>query len=214
MRTLRARLSFANVISLIALFVALGGTSYGLASGAIDSREIKNNTVRTKDVRNGSLLSRDFKAGQLPAGSRGATGPAGPAGRSALSALTSGETMRGVWAISSDAAAGSTQVSAIPFPVPAPQQVDSAHAVVAGNDVVDGNGCTGTAAAPVAGRGFVCAYASATSGTLNTAAGFGIRSTAFAFPAAANDGSPFGFALVFNGTGTWRAYGTWAYTAP
>jgi len=68
----------------IAVFVALGGTSYAIATGSIGSREIKNNSVGTKDlrnngvrgrdVRNGSLLAADFKAGQLPAGERGLQG--------------------------------------------------------------------------------------------------------------------------------------------
>jgi hypothetical protein len=71
-------------IGLLALFVALGGTSYAVGAGSIDSREIKNNTIRSKDIRNNevgskdvrdrSLLAKDFKNGQLPAG------PAGPAG--------------------------------------------------------------------------------------------------------------------------------------
>jgi hypothetical protein len=87
------RPSPALVVSVIALFVSLGGVSYGVATGSIDSREIRNNTVRGKDVRNSTLLSRDirnstllardFKAGQLPAGPRGATGAAGPPGRNA-----------------------------------------------------------------------------------------------------------------------------------
>jgi hypothetical protein len=51
----------ALVIALIALFVSLGGVSYGLATGSIDSREIKNNTVRSKDIRNSQVLSRDIR---------------------------------------------------------------------------------------------------------------------------------------------------------
>lgn len=78
-------------LALIALFVALGGTSYAAATGSIDSREIKNNTVRSKDIRNNSiqgrdirrgtvvssdvkdrsLLATDFQPGQLPAGPTG-----------------------------------------------------------------------------------------------------------------------------------------------
>jgi hypothetical protein len=50
-----------NVVAYLALFVALGGTSYGLAAGSIDSREIKNNTVRTGDVRNNEIRSRDIR---------------------------------------------------------------------------------------------------------------------------------------------------------
>jgi hypothetical protein len=49
------------VVACIALFMAMGGVSYGLATGAIDSREIKNNTVRGKDVRNGTLTGKDVK---------------------------------------------------------------------------------------------------------------------------------------------------------
>jgi hypothetical protein len=50
-----------NLIAYLALFVALGGTSYGLASGSVDSREIKNNTVRTGDLRNNEVRSRDIR---------------------------------------------------------------------------------------------------------------------------------------------------------
>lgn len=49
------------VVALIALFVSLGGVSYGLASGSIDSREIKNNTIRTQDIRNNEVRGRDIR---------------------------------------------------------------------------------------------------------------------------------------------------------
>ncbi len=68
-------LTYANVMSTVAVFVALGGTSYAVATGSIDSREIKNNSVRSKDVRNATLQAKDFAAGQLPS-----SGPAGPQG--------------------------------------------------------------------------------------------------------------------------------------
>ena len=67
----------------LALAIALGGTSYAAVTGSIDSREIKNNTVRSKDVRNRSLLMKDFKPGQLragPQGPQGQPGTQGPAG--------------------------------------------------------------------------------------------------------------------------------------
>ena len=59
----------AMVVAGIALFVAMGGVSYGLASGSIDCREIKNGTVRGKDVRNGSLTGFDVKPGGIGGGS-------------------------------------------------------------------------------------------------------------------------------------------------
>jgi hypothetical protein len=60
-RILARRPSPALVIACIALFVALGGVSYGLATGSIDSREIRDNTIRSKDIRNDSVYTRDLR---------------------------------------------------------------------------------------------------------------------------------------------------------
>ena len=71
------------VISLIALFVALGGTSYAavtLKRNSVSTRHLKNNSVTTAKVKNKSLRADDFAAGQLPAGARGPEGATGPAG--------------------------------------------------------------------------------------------------------------------------------------
>ena len=86
MQRIRTRLSFANVVSLIALFVALGGSSYAavtLARNTVGAAQIKAGGVGSSEVKNGSLLRKDFKRGQLPAGAtgpQGAQGPQGPAG--------------------------------------------------------------------------------------------------------------------------------------
>jgi hypothetical protein len=55
----------ALVISCVALFVSLGGVSYGVATGFIDSREIKNNTIRSKDVRNNTLRTFDVRNNEI-----------------------------------------------------------------------------------------------------------------------------------------------------
>jgi hypothetical protein len=55
------RPSPALVLSAIALFLAMGGVSYGLATGSVDSREIRNNTIRSGDVRNRAIRGRDVK---------------------------------------------------------------------------------------------------------------------------------------------------------
>lgn len=62
-RMLRRRPSPALVVSFVALFVALGGVSYGIAT--IDSSDIKNNTIRSRDVRNAKLLGKDLKRGTV-----------------------------------------------------------------------------------------------------------------------------------------------------
>ena len=51
----------ALVIAVIALFVSLGGVSYGLATGSIDSREILNGSIRNPDFKNGTLRGQEAK---------------------------------------------------------------------------------------------------------------------------------------------------------
>jgi hypothetical protein len=87
----------ATLIALLALFVALGGSSYAalqVPRGSVGTKQLKNNAVTSPKVRNNSLLLRDFRASQRarlrgergpqgvpgPAGAAGAAGPAGPAG--------------------------------------------------------------------------------------------------------------------------------------
>jgi hypothetical protein len=62
---LRRRPSPAMVIALVALFVSLSGVSYGVATGFIDSREIKNNEVRSIDIRNNQVRTRDLRNNEV-----------------------------------------------------------------------------------------------------------------------------------------------------
>ncbi len=206
-------------MSLLARFVALGGSSYAalrvgskqIVNNSIRSKDIRDNTVASKDVKNRSLVPKDFKLGALPAGPRGLTGPTGPAGRSALTALKSGETIRGAWGVASASVGGA--LTGVTFPIPAPQPVDSRHVVAAFEDTVSGDGCTGSAAAPVAGRGFVCIYVGQSFGS-SSEEGHGARSD-LTSSVATGDGSPYGFAVLVNGSNPdMAADGTWAYRAP
>ena len=100
------RPSPAFALAAIALFVALGGTSYAVAAGSITSAEIRNNDVRSKDVRNnhirsgdvrnGSLLALDIKPGQLAAGPRGPSGPQGLRGIQGLQGQEGAEGVSGL----------------------------------------------------------------------------------------------------------------------
>lgn len=82
----RKRFGYPHVVSTIALFVALGGTSYAalnLPANSVGTPQIKNNAVTGAKVRNGSLTLADLKqAGILrgPTGPEGAKGPAGDTG--------------------------------------------------------------------------------------------------------------------------------------
>jgi hypothetical protein len=60
-RILSRRPSPALVIACISLFIALGGVSYGVATGSIDSREIKDGSIRNKDFKDGTLRGQEAK---------------------------------------------------------------------------------------------------------------------------------------------------------
>lgn len=90
---MRTHLSYANVMATIALFIALGGSSYAavqLTKDSVRSKHIKNGQVKSADlgknvvnsakVADGSLLRGDFAAGHLPAGPLGARGDKGDKG--------------------------------------------------------------------------------------------------------------------------------------
>ena len=53
------------IVALLALFVSLSGVSYGVATGFIDSREIKNNEVRSVDIRNNQIRTRDLRNNEV-----------------------------------------------------------------------------------------------------------------------------------------------------
>ena len=65
LRTMRERLTFANVVSCIALFIALGGSAVALKANSVGSHQIRNDSVRGQDVRNGSLKGKDLAAGSV-----------------------------------------------------------------------------------------------------------------------------------------------------
>jgi hypothetical protein len=78
-----SRLSYANVMATIAVFLALGGGAYAAATlprHSVGGDQLKPGAVGSAQVRDHSLLSQDFKRGQLPSGARGDAGPAGRTG--------------------------------------------------------------------------------------------------------------------------------------
>jgi hypothetical protein len=106
LRKLRARLTYANVTSTLALVLAVGGgTAYAatkigtggirnhavtgaklatnavtpskVKNGSLSGTDIRDSSITTGKIRNGSLLATDFAANQLPAGPKGDPGPPG-----------------------------------------------------------------------------------------------------------------------------------------
>jgi hypothetical protein len=60
---LRARLSYANVVSTLALFLTLGGSAY--ATGLIDGKTLKDRSVRAKKVARNTLGGTEIKESKL-----------------------------------------------------------------------------------------------------------------------------------------------------
>jgi hypothetical protein len=80
---MRRRLTYANVVASLALFAALGGSSYAaiaLPTGSVGTKQIRANAVNTSKVKDHTLLAKDFQVGQLPAGPQGPKGNAGATG--------------------------------------------------------------------------------------------------------------------------------------
>jgi hypothetical protein len=49
----------------VAMFVALGGSSY--AALKVGSKDVRDNSLRSRDIRNNSVTSRDIRNGSLTA---------------------------------------------------------------------------------------------------------------------------------------------------
>jgi hypothetical protein len=69
MRRLSAKLTYANVIATLALFVALGGVGYAaskLPKNSVHTKQLANNSVTSPKVKDGTLGRADLAAGVLP----------------------------------------------------------------------------------------------------------------------------------------------------
>lgn len=97
---LRTHLSYANVMATVALFVALGGTSYAatkLARNSVGSTQIRSKAVGPSELKSRAVSSSKLRSGAVTASKfsrsareslRGAQGPAGVAGPAGPSGVT------------------------------------------------------------------------------------------------------------------------------
>lgn len=67
MKALRSRLTFANVISCVALFIALGGLAVaaGLPKNSVGSKQLKKNSVTSVKVKDQTLTGKDINLAKL-----------------------------------------------------------------------------------------------------------------------------------------------------
>ena len=78
---MRSHLSFANVLSVLALFIALGGGAYAAAvlpRNSVGPRQLQKGSVTSAKVKDWNAApGRDFRPGQLTAPPQGSGGSRG-----------------------------------------------------------------------------------------------------------------------------------------
>ena len=87
-----------NGIAYVALFVALGGTSYAAASlpkNSVGSRQLKSSSVNSRVVKDKSLKVQDFARGVLQSGPHGPQGPQGIPGAQGLQGIPGAQGLQG-----------------------------------------------------------------------------------------------------------------------
>jgi hypothetical protein len=222
---IRERLTFANVVACLALFVALGGVGYAataLPKGSVGTPQLKKGAVtRAKiapTVRESFRGEPGQRGPQGPAGERGATGERGPAGERGeagtpgsvtLPAVApSGQTQRGLFTAQDSketSSAGLTTFAVISFPVPL-TTAPTPHYLKVGQPATAE--CPGTVDQPEAAAGQLCLYEGEAPFTAFNSFDDGVHNVSGA--------SRFGTAAIFVNTSgnVTQAYGSWAVTAP
>ncbi len=210
-----------NTVGLLALFVALGGTTYAASSALLP-----NNSVGSKQVINGALQTKDLSKKARKAlkgnrglrgltGAQGAKGATGAQGAQGLQGptgpfpgvLPSGKTIRGQYAMY-DRAVGASEYAydaiSFGFTLASPPQV---HFIKTGT--APPATCPGTVTSPQANAGHLCVYESA------TIANAGADRNAWTLPAGAAAGT-IGASVYTSsaGAGNYYDFGTWAVTSP
>jgi hypothetical protein len=205
---MRSRLTFANVISCLALFIALGGASYAatqLPKNSIGSKQIKKGSIQVNDLSKGARKVLATPGPRGPVGATGAVGPAGPQ----TSTLASGQTLRGTYNLDIEAAAPGDGVGGdISFGLNLPQR--PRVEIVPKNGPATSN-CPGSAANPQASKGFLCVYK--LTETTNTD-GIAVCDLGCESEESAADTWGAELFLFANAKGRVFSDGTWAVTAP
>lgn len=190
----RMRPSPALVISLIALFVALGGTSYA----AINA--LPKNSVGTKQLKNGAVTGAKLNAAVLKNYLHvGGT-------------LPSGKTEVGDWGFTNVSAgadlAGSAGRPVLTFPIPLAAGLDENHTIY-----VSGSSATHCSGAGSADPGYLCVYEN-NNDNANAPDNGNIFNPELAEGPGGTGKYGWSIFLHTTSTGSWWVSGTYAVTAP
>ncbi len=143
LRALTSRLTYGNVVASLALFVALGGTSYAIASNSVGTKQLKRNAVTSSKVRNGTLRARDIHkaslgADRLTAAARASlTGQTGPKGATGLTGAKGATGAAGPSNTYASATEAGVSISALPGTIAREVTVPAGDYVVSATAALD-----------------------------------------------------------------------------
>ncbi len=151
---MRPKLTYANVVASLALFIALGGTSFAaftlgknsvksenIGKEQVKSSDIAKNAITSPKVKNGSLLGTDFQAGQLPAGPQGPKGDKGEQGPQGPRGLRGAVGISGLEKVSQTSVENSTSPKVVVANCGAGKSaVSASYDIVGGKEGVTPNG--------------------------------------------------------------------------
>lgn len=127
---LHSRLTYANVVATVAMFIALGGAGYAaikVPKNSVGTKQLKNGAVTKEKIRKSTLAALQGDGQGIP-GKEGAQGPTGPAGTAVRWALVN-------WSGSIVASSGGVTEVTIPEQDPSQYFVDF-HAPVTNRPIL------------------------------------------------------------------------------
>lgn len=230
LRGIRNRLTYANVMSTLAVCVALGGVSYAAVrlpknsvgpvqiKDAVTGLKVKNSSLTGADIKDKSLHAADFSGSVAgPPGVKGDPGVRGDKGDpgakgdrgdpgadfTAATVLGSGQSESGGYRVTSDSANNDFEVL-IPIRIPLPAALDAAHVTFVRASDMPTATCPGSGhAAP----GNLCVY--------ETSASSGVTSQQIFNPEKSNGSNTTEFIIrIHTGITPGSSSGSWTVTAP
>ena len=219
------RPSPAFVVAVLALLVAVGGTSYAafnLPKNSVGTKQIKNNAVTTSKIKNGAVTGSKVNLSTLgtvhsadAANSAAFANNANNAANAASlggtpasayvqfgSTLPSGSTETGIWATGGGDSASGIEATGFRFNPPLPAALNEQHTIFTTSTTTH---CSGLGQAD---PGYLCVYVS-------SSALHNVTFSSIGNGAGRAGASPSGAALLFTITAAGSdAQGFWSVTAP
>lgn len=227
MKQIRKRLTYANVMSSVAVFLVLGGATAlaaGLGKNTVGTKQLKKNAVTTAKIKNEAVTGIKIKKGTITGNNLNlaalGTVPSATNANHASTAdnatnvtnlpgvLASGQTLRGDVSDATDgSSAGTISSQNVSFPIPlaSPPKVH----IIKGTETPPA-GCSGTPENPDASSGNLCIFIGTSEGPVGTFFTIDPENVIAAQPASGK----FGFFIYNNSTASGRDqwWGSWAVT--